>query len=695
MNTLAAVVYWVIVLIWLSILSTVAWFYLSKWKVFGTTRLLLAVLGLDAVRNIIENTYFGLYFGSKYAIFSPVFAQILGNPYLLILPKLANVAAGCVVMGLLLMRWLPEAIRERADIERQTREKVESELKLATIMDHIPGYIYQRVMRIDGLIELVYCSPSLCKLLGIKESDVTRRFYDYVHPEDLDGLNAAIRSSAADMSIFREEFRLVSTSGAVHWLRSDAPPRRTATGEIVWDGLAIEISSEKWWQSEIANQALRDPLTGLLNRTAWRQALTIQLNAKSAESPRVGVLCIDIKGFRDLNYRLGQHVGDEILRATAQRLVRIAESVAGATVRLGGDEFAILVPSCSGEEALSSLARSASKALVLPVKINEKLVTIQTYIGAALCERETLGMSADDDVGSELMMQAEIALRWAKQEGRNAHVFYSRERDDRFQNRALLARSLEQAITNDELDLHYQPLVDLSSGRIVSIEALVRWNHSTLGLQRPDLFIPIAETSGMIVQLGRWVFDRALRQRRQWQDEGLAPPPIAVNVSGTQLLDPGFIAYVEQSLRSMDANPMDFEIELIETVLIEPSPQVMAALINLRTMGFKITVDDFGSGHASFGYLRDFPIDKLKIDQMFIRKLTLQSKDALLIRAVISLARSLGIDLVAEGIETEMQRAFLEHEGCPVGQGYFFSPPLVAEDFASMLANDVRLPLHA
>ncbi|QYE33794.1 EAL domain-containing protein [Polymorphobacter sp. PAMC 29334] len=587
-------------------------------------------------------------------------------------------------------------IQQLADAARRASEdKADAEARLASIADRLTGYIYRRVMRTDGSIEIVYCSPSIYNVLGIEGGEAARTFYDHVHPDDLDALVAAVRDSAARMTIFREEFRLIAADGAVHWLRSDAPPRRMANGDIIWDGLAMEISAEKRWESEIANHALRDPLTGLLTRNAWRQALARQLDNDGNRPKRCAVLCVGIEAFGDISDALGQHMGDEILCETARRVAEIAETVAGVTTRLAGDEFAIMVPECIDEASLSSLAISATEALARPFYVGAHQMTIETGLGAALSPDAEPGAPAADDLASELIMRAELALRWSRQEGRNAHTLYTRERDDRFQNRALLAQSLEQAIAKDELELHYQPLVDLRSGRIVSAEALVRWNHPVLGVQRPDLFIPLAEASGLMMPLGRWVIEQAMRQRQRWQAEGLTTPPIAINVSGSQLLDPDFISIVKSALRSTGANAADFEIEMTEGLLIEPSPLVVAALTALRKMGFTIAIDDFGSGHATFRYLRDFKVDKLKIDQMFVRKLVLGSTDALIIRAVISLARSMGIGFVTEGIETETQRAFLAREGCEIGQGYLFSIPLVAEDFAWLLMNEARLPLRA
>lgn len=580
------------------------------------------------------------------------------------------------------------------DLRRANQLKAQAERNLANIADHVPGYLYRRVMRTDGSLELIYCSPSLNRLLGVEEGELRHGFYDRVHPDDIAGLTAAIRRSAAEMSTFREEFRLVSSSGSPHWVRSESVPRRMGNGEIAWEGLALEISAEKRWESEIASQALRDPLTGLMTRSAWRQALAMQVRGAIVASTRCALICIDITGLNTLNDRLGQLMGDEVLRQTAQRLSKIAASVKGVAGRLGGDEFAILIPACAGEAHLSSLSLSVSEALALPLTIGTQHTTIESAVGATLVEDGDQSTPIGDDLASELMMQAEIAVRWAKHEGHNGHVLYSRERDDRFQHRALLSRSLEQAIENQELELHYQPLVHLASGRIVSAEALVRWKHPTLGMQRPDLFIPLAESSGLIVPLGRWVIFEAFRQHRQWQDAGLAPPPIAINVSGNQL-DQAFVAFVGQSLLTTGAQARNFEIELTEGLLIEPSPLITESLNALRTMGFTITVDDCGSGHATFRYLRDFPVDKVKIDQVFVRQLVLGSTDALIIRAVIALARSMGIGFIAEGVETEMQRDFLEREGCQVCQGYFFSMPLVAEDFGWLVAIDARLPLRA
>jgi len=574
--------------------------------------------------------------------------------------------------------------------------KAEAEARLNSIAGYIPGYIYRRTMHSDGSIDLDYCSPSLGKLLGVVHPNLASVFYTFVHPADLDALLRAIRASAADMSLFREEFRLISADGATHWLRSDAPPRLMPNGDIVWDGLAIEFSAEKRWQSEIADLAFKEPLTGLMSRDAWRRAIALHLGTETTKPRQGGIIVADIAEFRALNAKLGQRICDELLKRVAERLTSVATPAAGIVARLSGDEFGILMPEIRDDADMANFAVAIAAVLERPIEVYAQLITVTVVLGASLCTEIIAPQgSVEEDQAGELMTQAELALTWAKQPGLAGYMLYSSARDDRYRNQTVLARSLEQAIGNDELELHYQPLVDIASGRIVSAEALVRWNHPTLGMQRPDLFIPLAEKSGMILQLGRWVIDRAIRQRAMWALAQLSPPPIAINVSGVQLIDPRFVSFVAESLRSTQSNAKDFEIELTEGQLVEASPEIMASLHALRDMGFAIAIDDFGSGHATFRYLRDFPIDKLKIDQMFVRKLVAGSGDALIIRAIISLAREMGIRVVAEGVEAEMQREFLQREGCEIAQGYLFSLPLVAEDFGWLLASGLTLPLAA
>jgi diguanylate cyclase (GGDEF)-like protein/PAS domain S-box-containing protein len=574
--------------------------------------------------------------------------------------------------------------------------QAEAELRLRNIVSNVPGYVYRRVLKTDGTIDVPYLSPSINALLGIPEGAVVTgaEFYRHVHPDDHDRVMAGIRRSASKLSLFHEEFRLVSSNGVVRWFRSDAPPRRTADGDIVWDGLAIEITLEKISEAEAAFLAFHDSLTGLSNRVRFKNALIKAIESCSPNEKAIGVFFVDIDAFQEINEALGQSAGDDVLRAVAARLKAIADDAAGTVARLGADEFALMLPIAPEAGSISNLSFTICHDLARPMHVAGTEIAVRACVGATrFPDPFETGMPATADACVELMKQADLALRAAKQEGAGTCRLYSAKFDDRLHNRMALRQSLQRAIAEEQFELHYQPLVDLESGRIIGGEALVRWNHPELGMQRPDLFIPLAENSGLIVPLGAWVMKEAMRQVQAWKRQGIDVPRIAINVSSVQLQKPDFISVVEQALAETGADPTDFEFELTEGGLIEASSEMLSVLNALKCLGFGITIDDFGTGHSTFKYLRDFPVDKIKIDQTFVRQLVIGSNDASIIRSMIALSRSLGLAIVAEGIETTMQRDFLREEGCETGQGYFFSLPLAAEDFGWILQRRATLPM--
>jgi diguanylate cyclase (GGDEF)-like protein/PAS domain S-box-containing protein len=573
--------------------------------------------------------------------------------------------------------------------------KIEAEQRLNDITSHVPGYVYRRVLKSDGSVELPYLSPSFHAMLGLPEGDIVTadEFFRRVHPDDLEGLKDGIMRSAADLSAFHEEFRLVSLNGRVHWVRSDAPARRFPNGDVVWDGLALEITREKVTQDDLAFLAFHDSLTGLSNRVRFKNALSDAV-AAILEEQQIGIFLIDVDGFQEINEAFGQPTGDEVLRTIGQRLKSLVESDNGTVARLGGDEFAVLLPAMSAFGSVSGFAAAISHDVTRPMQILGRQMFVQVCVGATMFPfpNETSQLIAGD-VPTELMKRADLALHLAKQNGPGAQRLYEAEFDDRIRNRVALRQSLHHAIEDQQFELHYHPLVELASGRIVGAEALVRWNHPEFGMQRPDLFIPLAETSGLIVPLGAWVMTQAMRQHEAWRRQGLKPPRISINLSSVQLKKADFLAVVERALADTRADPSGFDLELTEGLLIEPSPEILDVLRWLKSLGFEITVDDFGTGHSTFKYLREFPVDKIKIDQTFVRQLVVESSDAAIVRAMIGLSRSLGIKIVAEGIETETQRDFLLDEGCEIGQGYLFSLPLNAEDFGWLIQRNMTLPI--
>ena len=568
--------------------------------------------------------------------------------------------------------------------------------RLNKISENIPGYAFEQVLTPDGSLTLSYISTSVRRILGLSGDKPVRLedYNRYVHPDDRERIVRSFRRSARDITPYREELRLVSATGAVHWFRGEATPGVMANGDITWNGTAVEITLEKAAQSELSFLSAHDYLTGLKNRITFRGAIASAVAAIRPGSQAV-LFYIDLDGFQAVNDAFGDGFGDMTLRRVGLRLTEFAEVRDGFAARLGGDEFAVYVAQAASDDDALSLAETIRHSLGVPIIIDGKQAVLDASIGAVLLSLHAEGeTSSANEAISEFIERAHLAMHAAKQKGAARSVLYRPQMDERLRNQRALAQSLQEAVGNlTDFELHYQPLVDLATGRIVAAEALIRWRHPLLGLQRPDLFIPLAESTGLIVPLGAWVIREAMRQVQAWKAAGLAPPRVSVNVSSVQLARAGLIPVVEHALEDTGADAKEFEIELTESVLIDATPDIRSQLNRLKFLGFDLAIDDFGTGHSTFKYLRDFPIDKIKIDQAFIRNLVIGSSDESIVRAMVGLARALKLGVVAEGIETTTQRNFLRGEGCDVGQGYLFSKPLNAEDFAWLLAQDAALPL--
>jgi diguanylate cyclase (GGDEF)-like protein len=550
-------------------------------------------------------------------------------------------------------------------------------------------------------MEMLYLGPTINAILD-EPDDIkidSAKFVAHIHPDDQPELTRLLHESADKMSSFRSEYRLVSSTGVERWVRADATPRRLPGGETVWDGFALEITDEKAARAELTFLESHDRLTGLSNRARFRQALALAIEALSADESVIGVILLGIDDFQDVNDSLGHPVGDEVLRELGRRLTKFIDNLGGSGARLGGDEFALLIPAVSRTRSMEAIAAALNRLVAQPITVGGHKVEVEASIGVAIFPQPNdPRLSAAVDGCAELMKQADLALQAAKRDDRGGFRVFTPDLDDRFRNRIALRSSMAIGIANRQFELHYQPIVTLATGAVVGAEALVRWNHPTLGLQAPGHFIPIAEASGLIAPLGEWIVNEAFRQGQTWRAMGLGAPRVAINISSlqlrrsAQLRKPGFVSIVERALARSSAEPGQFEFELTETVLIDSSDETVETLRALKAMGFSIAIDDFGTGHSTFRYLRDFPVDRIKIDRSFVSRIGVDQADESIIRAMVSLARSLGVSVVGEGIETVEQLDFLRDVDCALGQGYLFSMPLKAEDFAWMLERNLTLP---
>jgi diguanylate cyclase (GGDEF)-like protein/PAS domain S-box-containing protein len=500
-------------------------------------------------------------------------------------------------------------------------------------------------------------------------------------PAMITNINLLVDGKADHIQI---DFRMKKPDGSPVWFDGEGYALRDAVGQLTAiEGILTDVTDRKRKAEEIAALARTDSLTGLPNRAAFLERLNLEFARSRRGSSRFAVHYIDLDRFKDVNDTLGHPVGDGLLRAVAERLkscVRETDMVA----RFGGDEFAVLQDDIADTANVETLAAKIGEVISALYAIDGNQVHTTASIGIVLYGSDVAGANV-------MMMKADLALYRAKNEGRNQFRFHVAELDEQTQERMIIGEELRHAIKRGEFELYYQPQVELQSGSIVGLEALIRWNHPKRGLLLPATFIPIAEMTGSIVPIGEWVIEHACQQIGTWSDLGLAPPIIAVNLSGAQFkLASQLDQIVTKNLARYNVAPERLELELTESVLIETTQRHGEAFKRLRMIGVRLAIDDFGTGYSSLDYLRSFRVSRLKIDRRFINDVTTSADDAAIVRATIGLAHELCIEVVAEGVETARQRDFLLAAGCKLAQGYYFGKPVPATAASELLRRNVE-----
>ena len=434
-------------------------------------------------------------------------------------------------------------------------------------------------------------------------------------------------------------------------------------------------------ESRLRAMSQHDVLTDLPNRLLLKDRLTQAIARASRNHKQLAVLFLDLDGFKHINDSLGHDVGDKLLQSVAARIsacVRKSDTVS----RQGGDEFVILL----------SEVKQAADAAICAAKIISELKREHSIGEHCLRVTVSIGLSSyptDGEDGETLLKNADTAMYQAKEYGRDNYQFFRPDMGLQAVERQSLEGRLRYALERQELLLHYQPMINLKTGAITSVEALVRWQHPERGLLLPGQFLTIAEDTGMIVAIGQWVLREACWQTRKWLDAGLLAVPVAVNISSLEFRSGAFLEGIQGALKNARLDPRYLQLELTETVLMRHVESTACALDQLKAIGVRLAVDDFGTGYSSLSYLTRFPIDAVKVDQSFVRDIIASTNDAIVVSAVISMGKSLKHKVIAEGVETPEQLAFLQAHGCDEGQGNYFSRPLVAQQFAKLLETGI------
>lgn len=565
-------------------------------------------------------------------------------------------------------------ITQRRRVEDALRE---TERRYRSIFEHATEGIYQtspegRYLAANPALAAIYGYASPLDLIA-DLSDIEHQLY--VDPHRRQEFTRLMQEYGYTRNFESPVYR---RDGSVIWISENARVARDEQGNIqFYEGTVVEITERRRYQEELEYQASHDTLTGLPNRALLVDRLRQALHGARRDGRVVAVAFVDLDHFKLINDSLGHHVGDQLLLDMAGRLgacLRSRDTVA----RQGGDEFVLILTDQADEYGVTLVLRRLLESISQPWVAEHGEYSISCSIGVSLYPR-------DGDSAEHLLKCADAAMYKAKDMGRNTFHYFTPELDEAANHQLEMANDLRRALERGEFLLHYQPRVDIASGLVVGVEALMRWNRPETGLVPPGEFIPVAEESGLIVPMGEWALHEACAQNRAWQAMGLPPVPVSVNFSPIQFRRAGLVRQVADALVETGLEARWLELELTESFIMQDAERINRAMGELKALGLEIAVDDFGTGYSSLSYLKRFPVDRLKIDKSFVRDVTQDVDDAAIARAIISLGHSLNLRVVAEGVETREQMDFMRQHGCDEIQGYFFSRPLDAMGFEALL----------
>lgn len=536
------------------------------------------------------------------------------------------------------------------------------------------------LLNLDG--RFLKVNSSLCQILGYDETEILNmNFYYVIHPNELHHFQSNVQQ-LWDKKIhsYQCEQQCFKKDGDIVWIIATLFLIEDASSKPAYFIIQVQnITTQKTAEEKLRHMAYHDPLTGLANRNKLEQFINHMLASAKRHQHSFSLFYLDLDRFKNINDTIGHEAGDLILQIVAERLksaIRGTDIVA----RLGGDEFVLVITDVKKTESLALIAQKILDNVLKVMIVKGQEIYITTSIGISLYPHD--GQNMD-----KLMKNADLALYRAKEHGRNNYQFYTLEMTSRVQQKMALQNALGRALVKNEFLLHYQPKMDIATGKITGVEALLRWQNKVYGMVTPDEIVALAEETGLIIPVSEWVIRTACDQLKEWHEKGLTYLSIAVNCSARQFKQATFVDDVLSTLTQVGLSPQFLEVEVTESMIMQDPENILRILYALQDLGVKIAIDDFGTGYWSLNHLKRLSVDKIKIDKTFIKQLTMDEVSATIIKAIIAMANKLQIKTIAEGVETREQYSFLVKEGCTEIQGYYLSQPLSAEKIIEFLKN--------
>ena len=576
--------------------------------------------------------------------------------------------------------------------ERSKRSIHDKDERFRNLVSNIPGAVYRYTLAAPNEWKMEFVNDVMRDISGLPASEFMDRgmaaYFEKILPQDLALLQDAFKSAVREGASFSVDYRLRHVSGDFRWVHDQGRAVRDGEGKVIHvDGIISDITERTKEKERFNHLVYYDALTNLPNRELFVDRLDQAVQQARRKNEVGTVLALDLDHFKRINDTLGHPIGDQLIKAVAARLLKVLYDTDTVT-RISGGAFILLLPRILKAEYAENVANKLLTAFKAPFLIQEHELFTSCSIGIALFPN-------DGETSDILIKNADAAMHIAKERGKDRFQLYSSSIANNSFERLVLENSLRRALERNEFRLFYQPLVDLRVGKTIGAEALIRWQHPDLGFIPPMEFIPIAEETGLIHPIGEWVLKAACAQKKLWDQQGLKNFRVSVNLSARQFHYANLVDMVGDTIRKSGIDARDLDLELTESTIMDRLEETTLTLRRLKNMGVRIAIDDFGTGYSSLMYLKTFPIDTIKIDRSFVKDVTTDSDDRAITQAIVSMAHSLKLEVVAEGVETKEQLELLRSQSCDIIQGYLFSKPVPPEDIAPFLSNDTAKKILA